>query len=38
MVVTGKCFVRPKSPTFHHSYLRFTLRFISMGLLGMNFM
>ncbi len=34
VVVTGKCFVGPKSPTVHHSFLRFTLRFISMGLLG----
>jgi hypothetical protein len=34
VVVTGKCFVGPKSPTGHHSFLRFTLRFISMGLLG----
>jgi hypothetical protein len=34
VVVIGKCFVRPKSPTVHHSFLRFTLRFISMGLLG----
>jgi hypothetical protein len=32
--VTGKCFVGPKSPTVHHSFLRFTLRFISTGLLG----
>jgi hypothetical protein len=34
VVVTGKCFVEPESPTDHHSFLRFTLRFISMGLLG----
>jgi hypothetical protein len=34
MVVTRKCFVRPESPIVHHSFLRFTLRFISMGLLG----
>jgi hypothetical protein len=34
VVVTGKCFVGPKSPTIDHSFLRFTLRFISMELLG----
>jgi hypothetical protein len=34
VVVTGKCFVGPKSPTIHHSFLRFTLRFILIGLLG----
>jgi hypothetical protein len=34
VVVTGKCFVGPKSPTAHHSFLRFTSRFISTGLLG----
>jgi hypothetical protein len=34
VVVTGKCFVRPKSPTAHHSFPRFTSRFISIGLLG----
>jgi hypothetical protein len=34
VVVIGKCFVRPKSPTIHHSFPRFTLRFISIGLLG----
>jgi cell division protein FtsW (lipid II flippase) len=34
VVVTGMCFVEPKSPTVHHSFLRFTLRFISTGLLG----
>jgi hypothetical protein len=33
VIVTEKCFVGPKSPTVHHSFLRFTLRFISMGLL-----
>jgi hypothetical protein len=33
-IVTGKCFVKPKSPIVHHSFLRFTLRFISTGLLG----
>jgi hypothetical protein len=34
VVVTGKCFIRPKSLTVHHSFLRFTSRFISAGLLG----
>jgi hypothetical protein len=34
VVVTGKCFVRPESPTAHHSFPRFTSRFISTGLLG----
>jgi hypothetical protein len=34
VVVIGKCFVSPKSLTVHHSFLRFTSRFISMGLLG----
>jgi hypothetical protein len=34
VVVIGKCFVGPKSPTVHHSFLRFMLRFISTGLLG----
>jgi hypothetical protein len=34
MVVTRKCFVEPKSPIVHHSFLRFTSRFISTGLLG----
>jgi hypothetical protein len=34
VVVTGKCFVGPMSPTVHHSFLRFMLRFISIGLLG----
>jgi hypothetical protein len=34
VVVTRKCFVRPKSPTVHHSFLRFTSRFILTGLLG----
>jgi hypothetical protein len=33
VVVTGKCFVRPKSPMAHHSFLRFMSRFISIGLL-----
>jgi hypothetical protein len=33
VVVTGMCFARPKSPTIHHLFLRFTLRFISIGLL-----
>jgi hypothetical protein len=28
------CFVGPESPTVHHSFPRFTLRFISTGLLG----
>jgi hypothetical protein len=32
--VTGKCFVRPESPIVHHSFPRFTSRFISTGLLG----
>jgi hypothetical protein len=34
VVVTGKCFVGPKSPTVHHSFLRFTSRFISTKVLG----
>jgi hypothetical protein len=34
VVVTGKCFVGPESPTVHHPFLRFMLRFISTGLLG----
>jgi hypothetical protein len=33
VVVTGKCFVRPKSLIVHHSFLRFTSKFISIGLL-----
>jgi hypothetical protein len=33
VVVTVKCFVGPESPIVHHAFLRFTLRFISMGLL-----
>jgi hypothetical protein len=34
VVVTGKCFVRPESPTVHHSFPRFMSRLISTGLLG----
>jgi hypothetical protein len=34
VVVIGNYFVRPESPTAHHSFLRFTSRFISTGLLG----
>jgi hypothetical protein len=34
VVVTGKCFVGPKLSIVHHSFLRFTSRFISTGLLG----
>jgi hypothetical protein len=34
VVVTRKCFVRPESPTVHHSFPRFTSRFISTRLLG----
>jgi uncharacterized protein YqhQ len=34
VVVIGKCLFRPESPTVHHSFLRFTSRFISTGLLG----
>jgi hypothetical protein len=34
VVVTGKCFVRPESPTAHHLFPRFTSRFISTVLLG----
>jgi hypothetical protein len=34
VVVIGKCFDGPKLPIVHHSFPRFTLRFISMGLLG----
>jgi hypothetical protein len=33
VVVTGKCFVGSKLLTVHHSFLRFTSRFISIGLL-----
>jgi hypothetical protein len=29
VVVTGKCFVGPESPTVHHSFLRFVSSFIS---------
>jgi hypothetical protein len=34
VVVTGKCFLERESPTAHHSFSRFTSRFISSGLLG----
>jgi hypothetical protein len=34
VVVTGKCFVRPESPTAHYSFPWFTSRFISTGLQG----
>jgi hypothetical protein len=34
VVVTGKCFVGPESLIVHHSFLRFTSRFILTGLLG----
>jgi hypothetical protein len=34
VVVTGKCFVGPESPTVHHSFPRSTSRFFSTGLLG----
>jgi hypothetical protein len=34
VVVTGNRFVRPKSLTVHHSFLRFTSRFILTGLVG----
>jgi hypothetical protein len=34
VVVTWKCFVGLDSPTAHHSFPRFTSRFISIGLLG----
>jgi hypothetical protein len=34
VVITGKCFVGPESPIAHHSFLRFTSRFIMVGLLG----
>jgi hypothetical protein len=34
VVVTRKSFIRPESATAHHSFLRITLRFISIGLLG----
>jgi hypothetical protein len=34
VVVTGKCFVKPESPIVHHSFPRFTSRFISTRLLG----
>jgi hypothetical protein len=33
VVVTGKCFVGLESSTVHHSFSRFTSRFISTGLL-----
>jgi hypothetical protein len=33
VVVTGKCFMGPKSPIVHHSFLRFTSRFILIGLI-----
>jgi hypothetical protein len=33
VVVIGKCFIKPESPTVHHSFLRFKSRFISIGLL-----
>jgi hypothetical protein len=33
VVVTVKCFVGPESPIVHHSFPRFTSRFISSGLL-----
>jgi hypothetical protein len=34
VVVTGKCFVGPESSIVHHSFPRFTSRFMSTGLLG----
>jgi hypothetical protein len=34
VVVIGKCLVGPESPTVHHSFPKFTLRFILIGLLG----
>jgi hypothetical protein len=34
VVVTGKCFVGAESLIAHHSFLRFTSRIISTGLLG----
>jgi hypothetical protein len=34
VVVTGKCFVGLESLIVHHSFPRFTSRFISIGLLG----
>jgi hypothetical protein len=34
VLVTVKCFVGPKSPIVHHSFLRITSRFISIGILG----
>jgi hypothetical protein len=34
VVVTGKCFVGPESLRAHHSFPRFTLGFVSTGLLG----
>jgi hypothetical protein len=34
VVVIGKCFVGPKSPIAHHSFLRFMSRFISTRHLG----
>jgi hypothetical protein len=34
VVVTGKCFIKSESSTVHHSFPRFTSRFISIGLLG----
>jgi hypothetical protein len=36
VVVIWKCFGWPKSPTVHHSFTRFTLRFILTGLLGFH--
>jgi hypothetical protein len=33
VVVTGKCFIGPESTTVHHSFLRFTSRFIVTGFL-----
>jgi hypothetical protein len=33
-MVTGECFVRLESPIVHHSFSRFTSRFISIELLG----
>jgi hypothetical protein len=33
VVVTGQCFIRPELLTVHHSFLRFTPRFISTRLL-----
>jgi hypothetical protein len=34
VVVIGKCFIGPKSSIVHHSFMRFTSRFISIELLG----